>query len=244
METGLNMEALIKKLARYFGIDVRRYNPQTSDDARVQALLSSNRIDMIFDVGANVGQYARKIRSGGYKGRIVSFEPLSDAYQQLLRNSSKDPDWIVAPRAVIGDEDREVDINISENSLSSSIMPILQAHIDAHPASRYLASEKVAMSRLDTIAPQYLNSATSTYLKIDTQGAESKVLDGATQTLPAINGIQIELSFVPLYEGQPLFLDIVNRLLDLGFDMHGILPVFIDQKTGRLLQADGIFFRH
>ena len=237
------MEALIKKLARYFGIDIRRYRPQTSDDARVQALLSFNRIDMIFDVGANIGQYARKIRSEGYGGKIVSFEPLSDAYEQLLRNSSKDPDWTVAPRAVIGDEDRETEINVSENSLSSSIMPMLQSHIDAHPASRYLDTEKVDMLRLDSVAPQYLNASTSAYLKIDTQGAESRVLDGAGQTLSRVKGIQIELSFVPLYEGQPLFLDIVNRLLDLGFDMHGILPVFIDQKTGRLLQADGIFFR-
>ena len=237
------MEALIKKLARYFGIDVRRYEPQTSEDARVQALLLFNRIDLIFDVGANVGQYANKIRSQGYRGKIVSFEPLSDAYRQLLQNSSKDADWIVAPRAVIGDEDREVDINISENSLSSSIMPMLQSHIDAQPASRYLATEKVAMSRLDTVSPLYLNTATSIYIKIDTQGAESKVLDGASLTLARIKGIQIELSFVPLYEGQPLFLDIVNRLLGLGFDIHGILPVFIDQKSGRLLQADGIFFR-
>ena len=238
------MEALIKKLARYFGVDVRRYRPQTSDDARVQALLSFNRINTIFDVGAHVGQYARKIRSEGYKGKIVSFEPLSDAYSQLLLNSSKDPDWTVAPRAVIGDEDGEIDINISENSLSSSIMPMLQSHIDAHPSSRYLATEKAAMSRLDTIASHYLSTTTSAYLKIDTQGAESKVLDGARQTLARIKGIQIELSFVPLYEGQPLFLDIVNRLLDLGFDIHGILPMFIDQKSGRLLQADGIFFRH
>jgi FkbM family methyltransferase len=237
------MQALIKKLARYFGIDVKRYAPQTSDVARQQALLSSNHIDMIFDIGANVGQYASQIRSGGYKGKIVSFEPLSDAYAQLLQNSRKDADWIVAPRAVVGDEDRQVDINISENSLSSSIMPMLQSHIDAHPSSRYLSTQKVTMSRLDTIAPQYLNPTTSAYLKIDTQGAESKVLDGASQTLPRIKGIQIELSFVPLYEGQPLFLDIVHRLLDLGFDIHGILPVFIDPETGRLLQADGIFFR-
>ena len=237
------MEALIKQLARFFGIDVRRYRPQTSEDARVQALLSFNRIDMIFDVGANVGQYASQIRSEGYRGKIVSFEPLSDAYSQLLKNSSIDADWTVAPRAVIGDKDCEVDINISENSLSSSIMPILQSHIDAHPSSRYLATEKVAMSRLDSIAPQYLDETTSVYIKIDTQGAESKVLDGASQTLARTKGIQIELSFVPLYEGQPLFLDIVHRLLDLGFDLHGILPVFIDQKTGRLLQADGIFFR-
>ena len=237
------MEEMIKKLARYFGIDVRRYKPQTSEDARVQALLSFNRIDMIFDIGANVGQYASKIRSEGYRGKIVSFEPLSDAYRQLLQNSVNDADWIVAPRAVIGDEDREIDINISENSLSSSILPILQSHIDAHPSSRYLATEKVAMSRLDSIAPQYLDATTSAYIKIDTQGAESKVLDGASQTLARIKGIQIELSFVPLYEGQPLFLEIVHRLLDLGFDLHGILPVFIDQKTGRLLQADGIFFR-
>lgn len=239
----MQMEALIKKLARYLGIDVRRYAPQTSEDARVQALLSSNRIDMVFDIGANTGQYARQLRSGGYQGKIVSFEPLSDAYDQLLQNSRNDSDWTVAPRTVIGDENREVDINISENSLSSSILPMLQSHIDAHPSSRYLASEKVAMSRLDTIAPQYLNDTTSTYLKIDTQGAESKVLDGASQTLARVKGIQVELSFVPLYGGQPLFLDIVNRLLDLGFEIHGILPVFFDQKTGRLLQADGIFFR-
>ena len=54
--------------------------------------------------------------------------------------------------------------------------------------------------------------ARSPYLKIDTQGYEWKVLEGATEVLNYLCGIQLEVSLLPLYEGQPEFLKIVDKI--------------------------------
>jgi FkbM family methyltransferase len=236
------MKTLIKKIARQLGIEISRYTPASSDMAKIQTMLSLNQIDLVLDVGANTGQYARSIRLGGYKGKIVSFEPLSSAYKELIRLSKNDPHWIIAPRMAIGKEDGEVVINISKNSTSSSIMPMLKAHKNAAPESYYIGTEKTKVARLDTIASEYISENQSIYLKIDTQGFEEQALDGADGIMPKVKGLQIELSLVPLYEGQLLFIDMINKLTSLGYDLYSILPVFTDNKTGRLLQVDGIFY--
>ena len=52
-------------------------------------------INLIFDVGANEGQFAKKIIENGYKGKIISFEPLNDPYEKLVLKSSKFENWKV-----------------------------------------------------------------------------------------------------------------------------------------------------
>jgi FkbM family methyltransferase len=238
------MKKLIKKIARQFGIEISRYTPANSDMAKIQTMLSLNKIDLVLDVGANTGQYAQSIRLGGYKEKIVSFEPLSSAYNELTHISKNDPHWIIAPRMAIGKQEAETAINISDNSVSSSIMPMLKKHLNAAPESHYIGTEKTTVSRLDAVAPEYIYESKSIYLKIDTQGFEEQVLDGANGIMQKIKCMQIELSLVPLYEGQLLFIDMIKKLTILGYDLHGILPGFTDKKTGRLLQMDGIFFRN
>jgi len=236
------MKTLIKSIARKFGIEISRYNLLKSDMAKIQHLLSYNKIDLVLDIGANTGQFARYIRSGGYKGEIISFEPLSSAYHELKRLSKKDPLWTVAPRTAIGNKNGEIDINISKNSYSSSILEMLETHLNGEPDSIYIGSERVRISKLDTIAVPYVKRKNSIYLKIDTQGYEEFVLDGANQILPKVRCLQVELSLIPLYEGQLLFMEMIERIYNLGYEMYNIIPGFTDVKTGRLLQVDGIFF--
>ena len=61
--------------------------------------------------------------------------------------------------------------------------------------------------------------------------------------LPKIKGVQIELSLVPLYENQLLFLGMLDYITNLGFELWDISPGFRDKQSGKLLQFDGIFFR-
>jgi hypothetical protein len=96
---------------------------------------------------------------------------------------------------------------------------------------------------LDSIVFDYLDAGSRAFLKIDTQGYEDQVLKGATTLLGRIIGLQVELSLVPLYEGQQLFDDLSRRLRSLDFELWSIAPVFVDPKTGRLLQADVTFYR-
>jgi len=218
-----------------------RYHPGFSDMARLQQFLKYHEIDLILDVGANRGQYAQSIRWGGYEGNIVSFEPLKDAYSSLKKASCRDRKWAVAERMAIGERDSTTAINVAKNSLSSSILNICPNHLAAAPESRYIGSERVPLRRLDTVAPGYFPGHKRLFLKMDVQGYERQVLDGATGILGWLTGIQMELSFVTLYEGQPLFPDMLQVMRTLGFELHGIMPEFADCQTGRLLQADGVF---
>jgi len=234
----------IKKLSRSLGIDLKRYNVQTSEAAKMQRLFAYHNIDLVFDVGANIGQYAKLLRELGYSGRIVSFEPLSSAYYQLKAVSEKDPLWEIAPQAAIGNQEGEIIINIAGNSYSSSALPMLDAHLESAPESAYCGSETVKLSRLDTLAKNYIKSETkSIFLKIDVQGLEKQVLEGATAILPLVKGITLELSLVPLYEGQVLFKEMIDIVEKLGYELYGIEPGFTAEKTGRMLQMDGIFFK-
>lgn len=233
----------IKDLALKVGVEVNWYNPAQSDIARLFRLLETHRIDTVLDVGANDGGYGRMLRRGGYGGAILSFEPLADAHMRLVQASNGDAAWQVAPRMAIGASNDEIEINVAGNSTSSSILPMRALHESAAPQSRYIGTEKVPLSRLDSVAHPFIEKSGNLLLKVDTQGYEMPVLEGAESLLPRVCGIQIELSLVPLYEGQMLYREVIDWIAGIGFELWSITPGFVDQKSGRMLQMDGVFFR-
>lgn len=240
----MDLKATIKSALRKLGLEVRRYVPPAPlPPSQIVSSMRKFEIDLVLDVGANRGQFAAEIRRHGYSGRIVSFEPLSSAYTELQQARMKDPMWEVCPRCALGDHDGEVEINIAGNSESSSILPMLESHRSAAPESAYLGKEIVPIKTLDVVAGQYLKDARAPFLKIDTQGFEWQVLDGAHETLPHIKGILVELSLVSLYEGQHLWQEVIERLEVAGFTLWAFKPVFSDLTQGRTLQVDGVFFR-
>lgn len=170
-------------------------------------------------------------------------EPGSEAHQFLTRAAAGDPLWQILPPMAIGSQDGFVDLNVSANhGESSSILPILAASTEAMPESGYVAIERVPLATLDTIAKQYLNNiAGPIFVKLDIQGFESEALNGATQLLTKVAGLQVELSLVPLYEGQLLFDEMIAMLTGMGFELWSLIPGFVNQKTGRLLEVDGYF---
>jgi FkbM family methyltransferase len=232
-----------KLIARKLGVELKRYSLDTSDSARLQRIFEYHNIDLVLDVGANIGQYCTFLRKLGYRGKVVSFEPLLSAYEQLLQRSRKDKNWTIAPRTAIGERPGEITLHISGNLQSSSVLNMLDAHIRSAPESAYVGERRVAIHRLDEIARSHVDAARSSYLKIDVQGYESQVLDGASGILPRIMGIQMELSLIPLYDRQMLYRAMIDKLDALGYELHAVLPVFSDARSGRLLQMDGIFIR-
>lgn len=233
----------IKELALKAGIEVNWYNPAQSDIARLFRLFETHEIDTILDVGANDGGYGKMLRRGGYAGAILSFEPLADAHAKLLQAAQGDSAWGVAPQMAIGSSNGEIEINIAGNSTSSSILPMEVLHESAAPQSRYVGTEKVPLNRLDSVAHPIIEQSKNLLLKIDTQGYEIPVLVGAELLLPRVCGIQLELSLVPLYEGQMLYREVIDWIAGKGFELWSITPGFVDQNSGRMLQMDGVFFR-
>ena len=240
------MKNAFRQLIRRFGVDVIRY-PLHSSLARTARLLDSHRIDCVLDVGANDGGFAYDIRKLGYNGRIVSFEPLKVPFEKLSRRAIKDSSWH-AINCAIGDTRGEVAIHVSANSaLSSSVLPMLDAHVSAAPDSRYVAIESVPIETLDQMLPTLgLGPECRTFLKVDVQGYERAVLDGASRLLSSstIVGMQLELSLVPLYAGSMTYRDALDRAETLNMALMGMEPVFADALTGQLLQVDAVFFRN
>lgn len=233
----------IKKLLHTLGVEVHRYHPTASPLARLMAALRTFDIDMVIDIGANDGQFAKELRAGGYTREIVSFEPLTSAHARLLETSRHDSAWQVHSRCALGDRQGEVELNIAGNSVSSSILPMLSAHSRAAPDSTYLGHESAPLTTVDAAVLPYLENAHAPLLKIDTQGYEWHVLEGAAATLPKVRGVRMELSLMPLYEGQHLWRECVDRLQAEGFVLWSLEPAFIDPVSGRTLQWDGLFFR-
>lgn len=239
----MNIRWHIKKILNKCGIDIRELSPTRSDAARLKAILTNCGIEQVLDVGANAGQYAGYLRAIGYKGRILCFEPLSSAYVQLQKFSALDRLIEVAPQMALGDYDGEIALNISSNSESSSILPMLAAHLNAEPLSEYTGTETVPIRRLDSVLDEFHKHPEGLFLKIDAQGYEKQVLQGAARILPKIKGIQLEMSLVQFYEGEPLYREMIDMMESLGYDLYDLNPNFADRNTGRVYQVDGIFIR-
>lgn len=233
----------IKQLALKAGVEVNWYDPAQSDTARLFKLLDFHKIDTILDVGANDGGYGKLLRRGGYSGAILSFEPLADAHLKLMHASASDSLWQVMPRMAIGSSNGEIEINVAGNSTSSSILPMRSLHELAAPQSRYIGTERVPLCRLDDVAHPLITQGKNLLLKIDTQGYEMPVLQGAKNLLRRVHGIQLELSLVPLYEGQLHYKEAINWLMERGFELWSVMPGFVDRTSGRMLQMDGVLFR-
>lgn len=233
----------VQTLSRRFGVEISRARQGASKPQVLRHLLKEHEVNTVLDVGANVGQYALYLRSLGYRGQIVSFEPLADAHASLLRASRSDPAWHVAPRMAIGFLPGLATINVSSNSVSSSILPMLPAHLDAAPESKYVRSEQVQVERIDVAALPYLAADSSVLLKIDTQGFERHVIDGVTGLLCKVALIQIELSLIALYDGQSSLLQVLAAVSAVGFEPWAFFPEFNDPRSGRHLQIDALFVR-
>ena len=142
------------------------------------ALMAKRKIDLVLDVGANVGQFGVSLRQTGYGGRIVSFEPMKAAFAMLQRTASKDALW-TCYNVALGDNDGTAIINVSANSHSSSLLAVNPRSLQIEPSIGYIGQEQITVRRLDGLFEQIAKPENVTYLKIDTQGYELKVLAGA-----------------------------------------------------------------
>lgn len=224
------------------GFDFIRYDADRFAELRRLSLLNDRSIDVVLDVGANQGQYATELRRSGYRGRIVSFEPLASAYSELERRAAATPEWETHNYA-LGETAGTTSIHIAGNSWSSSLLPMEPRHVASAPESAYVAEEQVQVKTLDELAPEVVGPEERVWLKLDVQGYEIPVLQGAEETLDRVEVVETELSLVELYEGQALLVDAIAHLTERGFGAWFFEPVFRDPISGELLQMDGIFAR-
>lgn len=237
------LKTLFRLLARNAGLEIKLFHPVNSQDLQRKLIFDHLQIGNVIDVGANNGQYALSLRRIGYRGTIISFEPLKQAHSQLIKRSASDDRWLIAERCALGSEKGHASLNISGNSVSSSILSMTDTHVEAAPESRTMATEDVVVKTLDTAISTQLDKTHPTFLKIDTQGYEWEVLRGSTRLLKTIVGLEVELSLVQLYNTQKLFREMNELILASGFELWGVWPEFAAPDTGRTLQINGIYVK-
>ncbi len=241
LETGAKTREALKLAVRKALLRANLDIGRDPASARLSRTLSARGITTVLDVGANMGQFARIVRAAGFLGTIHSFEPLPDAYAALASASETDPMWL-SHNLAVGQEAGMLELNVAGNSFSSSVLPMSQAHLDAAPASAYVDRIVVKSTTVADLLGELAIDPASTLLKIDTQGYEMPVLAGAGQQLASFAAVQVEMSFVALYEGQILFDPLKTYLEQRGFELFSLEPG-IAAPDGRLLQADGLFVR-
>lgn len=208
-------------------------------------LLRQYEIDLVIDVGANVGQYRDFLRNEvGYEGWIASFEPDPDTWQILEERARNDPRWRTYHTA-LGAQAGTATLNVTGHSTLNSLLKPDFDSTDFAALKREVVREvTVPVSTLDHDLPQLLEEfkANNAYLKLDTQGFDLEVLRGAEHSLKNIAALQFEGSVVPLYEGMPSYSDMLEHLMPQGFSISNMFAICHDTAL-RMLEFDCVMVR-
>jgi len=238
----LNQSQTFRLVGKALNNFLTRYELElTNKSFRLKSFLNQYQVDFIVDIGANKGQFATRVFDSQFKGNLVSIEPQQELYEVLVRKSQKHKRWRVFPPIALSDYEGYADLNLSENSQSSSLLVITSKHTTAAPTAAFKGTNRVRVSTLDNLLLPEIDSYSNIFLKIDVQGGERSVLQGGKRFLTKTLLIQIELSLSEMYEGEPLFNAQYEYLYNLGFRLIDFNPVFRDPVSNELLQFDGIF---
>jgi len=196
-------------------------------------------VNVFLDVGANRGAFSKHLRLGGYSGRLISFEPIPEDQQRIRALASHDDNWRVCDYA-LGAEScrRSFNVNFSDDkTVFSSFLPIKQKVGEARTIS-------VEVRRLDDVLPELIAGIASPriFLKMDTQGFDRQVFDGAVRYAEQIVGIQSEVSVIPLYEGMPHFTESLSHYESFGYRLVDMFVVTrLDDR--RVVEYDCVMIR-
>ena len=221
----------------------RKPKMKKTPEGKRARILNDFSINLVLDVGANVGQTHDNLRNAGYKGRVVSFEPVPSAYAELIKSAEQDPEWDIAPRTAVGGEIGEAKINVSQSTDLSSILTPASTLLEALPKTEVVEQVTTPVTTIDEVWDTYCPPSAKVFLKVDTQGFERQVLNGAKASLDKITGIQLELSLLPLYEDEETYLSYLNDLHSWGFSPFMVWENYFSRLHGRQMQVDVVFMR-
>eukprot|EP01035_Chromulina_nebulosa_P026132 gene26132-34172_t len=194
----------------------------------------------VFDVGANQGQFAGASAWWFPEAKIVSFEPSPTVFRILQRNTSR-VSTIECVQSAVGDRRGELKFFESDYSHASSALPVTEAQRSLRPETAKTKTITVPVTTLDVFA-QGKNWSGPILLKLDVQGFEKKVLEGATAFLPKVDYLLFECSYQALYENEPLFAEMYTYVQSLGYEL--VAPVgFLENEEHVLLQTDLLWRR-
>jgi FkbM family methyltransferase len=206
--------------------------------------MAAHQISVVLDVGANVGQFALRLRGdAGFRGRIESFEPTPSTLEALTVRASGDTLWRVHCVA-LGSVDQEEELHLFERSDWNSLRRPDEEHMrSAGWSQKGIGSTVVSVRRLDGMWRELVRADDSVLLKADTQGHDMDVLEGAGDFLGFIKVILLEGSVTTFYEDEPPLPMLLERLDALGFAPSGFFPVTRRPTSMALDTVDVCFVR-
>ena len=153
-------------------LKLKRFSASASEPLRTSMLAQGHGIDLVIDVGANTGQFAESLYDFGYRGKVLSFEPVPSVHRELTERARAYPDWIVADRMAIGEKDGDIEFHITDDTQFSSVLPIEDSFAAHNTKSSIVEKTRLPIHQLDTIISEYVPDwqQATILLKIDTQG--------------------------------------------------------------------------
>ncbi|MEK0085169.1 FkbM family methyltransferase [Benzoatithermus flavus] len=234
---------ILGRLARALGYDLIPRRKRRDLDAQRVFTLQHQGIEAVIDVGANIGQYATRLRAAGWRGPILSIEPVPEVNRELARRAAFDPLWEVLPPLALGHTEGEAVLEVSAESDMSSTLRQSDTLRAISPSSAVLRRVVVPQYRLDRLAAIEARPWRRLFVKIDVQGAEPAVLAGMAGLWERVQGLELELALFPLYEGERPWLELVTDLAQRGFKPYLLFPGYFARALGRQVQLDAVFYR-
>lgn len=231
-------------IAGLFDYERKRKSDDTLEQ-HLSKLFDALEINCVIDVGANVGKHARMLRNFGYSGRIVSFEPLSEAFAQLELASEGDRDWHTYPLA-LGREATRLKIHrLNSSDFSSLHEPNTYGRRRFGSRMEVVAEEEVEVTTVARLWPKIVAGVSKprVFMKMDTQGHDLEVLAGAADVLGDVVAMQSEISFKPIYEDVPNHLEALAEFHRIGFEVTGLYPITRDENSLALIEVDCVTCR-
>lgn len=238
------LKIVIRSIARAAGFEVVRLSSGKALSGLLMALLREYAVNVVLDIGAHHGEYGRFLRDIGYQGRLVSFEPLQESFAQLERSSARDQSWLIH-NAAVGSSSGRATIHVpSATTLASFLRPSAYSLSQFPDQARLVRAESVEVVTLDDLHETFTDGIPTprVLLKLDTQGWDLEVLQGAGRTLESVLVLQSELSVKPLYDGMTSYLEGLATLQRLGFELSGVFPVAHDPQH-RVIELDCLMIR-
>lgn len=207
---------------------------------RLKTLLEKYQIDIVLDVGANRGQFASELRRIGYKGKIISFEPISSAFEVLQETARNDLHWDIHKLA-LGSQNTEQKIYVADMSVFTSFLKSNDwCEQQFGKSSVGSTEETVTVRRLDEVLHETVENLDKAriYLKMDTQGYDLEVFKGLGGKYNKIFALQSEMSVIAIYQGMPHLTDSISFFEEAGFELAGMYPVTQEESTLSVIEFD------
>jgi FkbM family methyltransferase len=234
---------MLKKLANMLGYELVKIKKGGSINSHLKKLIDLYQIDLIIDVGANKGQFGQLIRKLGYKGDILSFEPVLSSFELLKDRSKNDPKWEVFQLG-LGDKKEQREINTFNSSDFSSLLTPSVKGKELFDKIRVGSTELIEIDTLDNILTDLKISRTrKIFLKMDTQGYDMHVFSGAKNSIDGIVVLLSEISITQIYDGMTNYHNALMEFERNDYAVSALFPVSHNENDLSVIELDCVMIK-